>query len=314
MESLREAGLQADFREIQESTELAAWLDLLNRSFPVPPGASFLDDFPAWGSKGSDVLRVGGFFKGRLVSCAGARLSKLKTARGALPIGIVGAVASEKEFRGRGLASRAVESALDWLRNRGARLAVLWGSEHRMYQRLGFELCGMQGRIPLSEIHGIRKIGGKGLGKKGLVGGGLGEGLGEGWTSGLFPRLQQREGGLELRESDRAWIKAHRNVKWIWSGSPTRPTAYAAIGKGMDLQGMVHEWGGSVPELMGVLAEVYLKWPDAVLLGPPRALERLGTSTSSLALEYLCMAKPLDGSTLQEWEGAPLWFWGLDSS
>src|SRR5690606_13784419 len=112
---------------------------------------------------GSHGVAFVGWFEGeRLVSVAGARRAEAWIARRPgedeaalvavrVPMGIIGAVATTPDFRGKGLATQAVAAALGWLEGQGALFQVLWGAEHDLYRRLGFELCGEQMRVPLGE-------------------------------------------------------------------------------------------------------------------------------------------------------------------
>jgi hypothetical protein len=106
--------------------------------------------------------------------------------------------------------------------------------------------------------------------------------------------FRKRENGLALQSSDRQWLSAHKNVQWYWSGSAERPGAYAAIGRGIDLQNIVHEWGGNAAELRALLGAIHRDHPEAVLLGPPALLRKYGFETGSAAPEFLALVRILD--------------------
>jgi GNAT superfamily N-acetyltransferase len=132
--------------------------NLLDLSFPVDKNSRFLDDFPIWDCKFhvDSVQRLGLFYGERLVSSCAVRYGDLKNLNPALrhlttPVILIGAVATHPFWRGKGLASLLVDRAIAWGENQGAALALLWGSEHTFYQRLGFELCGEQIRVPFAK-------------------------------------------------------------------------------------------------------------------------------------------------------------------
>jgi GNAT superfamily N-acetyltransferase len=293
---------------------------LLDQSFPVAveSGSHFFDDFPVW-DENLDIdrertLRLGAFHNDRLVGSACVKLSLFRssTAAGspAWPVALIGAVATDPSWRGKGLASSLVSSAVEWSQSSGAGLALLWGSEHQLYQRLGFGLHGEQLRFPLRALQWALAPA-----KPSQVY--------QGWNPELFGLMQDRPGGQILTEADTRWISAHKNVLWFWTGTPDFPTAYLAVGRGIDLSGIIHEWGGEKSALARLLNHLALIEPELQLLGNRSLLEKFGISAEpeKVILESLCLAKILDPALL---EGAPLkavasqlltrfWVWGLDA-
>lgn len=265
---------------------------LLDRAFEVPVGRHFLEDFPIWDPQlvpgGESLLRLGAFLSrrgpgsaGTLVASTGARIAWLRTRGPArLKVALIGAVATEPAYRGHGLASSLVESALSWACRRGIAAAFLWGAEHSLYERLGFELCGTQATIPLAGLQ-LEE------GEPGAVR--------EGWTPAIFEALATRNGGLALQPEDRLWVEAQqKSVRWYWLGPAEDPRAYAALGRGIDLTGMVHEWGGEAEALRRLLSGIRTLHPDAVLLGSPALFERAGIRGRGDRTEFLCLGRVLD--------------------
>jgi GNAT superfamily N-acetyltransferase len=324
--------LELDF--ISGPEKMAQFSRLVDGGFGVVAPARFLDDFPIWdeqlGPGDERLVRIGVWEGPELVTSTGVRLAEMRVPAGSMKVALIGAVATAESHRGRGLASRTVSLACEWARERGAVMALLWGSETALYERLGFELCGMQVRAPLAELD---------LGPKPdfsqLI-------LGRGWIGSLMGCLRMRGSGLRVSESDERWLEAHRNVQWYWLGDPEAPQAYAAVGRGIDLVGMVHEWGGESPEALKTLLHlVRMENPDAQLLSSPGLLGAWGLGTPRAEVEFLCMARALDVSKLVAAHGIvlpagdplltmenpavcrllfgpsegaqPLWIWGLDA-
>lgn len=328
-------------RRVDDSRQALAEAEhLLNQAFAVLPRASFYDDFPVWDPRHAapGVARYGAFNEqGRLVSVAGVRMSRLRIPGGnaELPVALIGGVATAPEARGQGFASRCVSAAVEHARSHGAPLCLLWGAEHALYQRLGFELCGAQMRIPLSGLRLPPELDLEG-------------GLRRGFSPAVFELLKQRDGGLALENSDFPWYSAHRNVSWYWIGSPERAVACAAVGRGIDLENLVHEWHGEPGALSGLLARLRGIHPEALLLTSQERLERSGLSAPTDAgLEFFCMARVFDvaaivrafgdagdvgrlaseraaqmlfgpGDHTAAFDGSlkvpyPLWIWGLDA-
>jgi predicted GNAT family N-acyltransferase len=286
---------------IQTPEALSQFGKLLDCTFPVPKGSHFFDDFPVWNSKLKvlRILRLGVFHGTELVSSAAVRMAELKGPNNTpLPVAILGAVATHPDWRGKGFASQTVNAAVEWARGEKAELVMLWGSEHALYQRLGFHLCGEQIQIPLNHVK--LKVP-------------LKEQVSSGWNRAIFSRMKQRAGGLVLQDNDQIWIEAHRNVEWYYTGPSENPTAYAGYGRGIDLNGMVHEWGGKPDSLFTLLKYLREKNPTSVLLASPKQLGSLGIPYEPTQIEYLCMAKSLNSNfTLTDLKG--LWVWGLDAA
>jgi len=255
---------------------------LLNQAFNVPAEQQFFDDFPIWdedhNSGSSQIVRIGVYNGATLVSSTGVRMAKLKAPNGPLPIALIGAVATHPDWRGHGFASRTVQLASQWARDQGAAMILLWGSEYELYRKQGFELCGSQLLLPIANIPNPPAH----------------ELVHTGWNPALYRSLQSRRHGLMLSDSDRSWYESHRGVQWYWVGDASKPDAYAAIGRGIDLPNIVHEWGGIGSALRATLSAVRDQHPLASVLAAPQLLTALGLHESSATPEPLCMAHIID--------------------
>jgi GNAT superfamily N-acetyltransferase len=299
---------------------------LLNQCFGLEAPTQFLDDFPIWTEKFGPglerALKIGVWDGEELVSCAAVRLAELNAPARPLQIALIGAVATAASHRGRGLASRTVSLAVEWARERGAAMVVLWGAETALYERLGFELCGMQVRPALASLE---------LGPEPDFSQTV---LGRGWVPSLFQCLRGRDSGLKFQDSDEKWLEAHQNVDWYWLGDPAAPLAYAALGRGIDLQGLIHEWGGTNPiALKNLLSLIRMEHPEARLLASPQLLAQWRLGAPMAQIETLGMIRTLDvkkialsygfSTTVEvvssrylfgpSEDAMPLWVWGLDA-
>ena len=294
------------FLPLVEDSALLEASTVLDLSFQVPKGGHFFDDFPVWNqsSDGDSIFRLGAFSSnGKLAACASARVAELRISSAVIRIGMIGMVATRPEFQGQGLASRLVEALVQWLQTQGATLVVLWGGDQNLYRRLGFAPCGEQGFLPLADLRKLATP--------------VDSEMGIGWRPELFEMLKARSSGLVLDEQDRNWMSAHKNVRWFWTRSPGGVSAYAAFGRGIDLGGMVHEWGGNPQALRRLLTWIARANPEGYLLGSPQMLQPyLGPETGAILLQPLCLAKILSPRVFLDAGVAlsDLWFWGLDSA
>ena len=249
---------------------------LINRTFNLPEGTHFLDDFPIWDERFAPepAVRLGVFNGQDLVASTGIRLAQLKAPHGSITVALLGAVATDEKWRGKGLASQLVSFAVQWAEQRGATAILLWGSEYDLYRKLGFELCGVQYRVPLTGLS---------LPACELE-------VGQAWQPAIAQQLQKRPSGLALQDSDSKWLAAHKNVQWFWTGRADAPTAYVAYGRGVDLNGLIHEWGGQPEHLLQLLSHVRTKFPEAQVIGTRDLLEQHGFALDTNEPEFVCMA------------------------
>ncbi len=282
--------------------------NLLDLGFHVSKGAHFFDDFPIWNPQWNcaSVLRLGIFKNHQLLSAACIRIAPLQTDSTSgvsepqpTRVALIGAVVTHPEWRNQGFASQLITDLLAWAHEKKATLALLWGSEHALYQSFGFELFGQQTRIPLS------------LFQESPTPPCL---IQQGWHPHIFSALQTRGSGLQISPSDQKWYEAHQNVTWFYAHSADCPAlikAYAAYGRGIDLPGLVHEWGGDPIFLKAIFKKIGQLYPQAeLLLSPQQASIFQMTASPALPSESLCLAKSLVHPT----QSIPsFWIWGLDA-
>lgn len=285
-------------RELRGAEDQAAFEHLVSAAFAVEKGASFLDDFPVWDDRhGARTLKIGAFQGRELVATGGLRFGELKGAPD-VPVAVLGAVATAASHRRQGLGARLVAELVARADALGVAWTFLFGSEHEFYRRHGFELAGAQLRMPLARL--------------GSTSTGTGTGVVKGWNDSLIPLLRARPSGLAVRDEDRSWISAHRAIEWRRVDGPSGPVAYAAFNRGIDLQGMIHEWGGEPAALRALLGELGREKPELELLGEETLMRALGIPIQGAFREHLCMARAR-GSVKTPLPDR-LWLWGLDSA
>jgi predicted N-acetyltransferase YhbS len=283
-------------------TDLSAWEELLNRGFPVSEDESFFDDFPVWKIQDPSIARVGlQDDSGRWIAAGGLRECTMISSPQDECIGVVGGIVTDADFRGQGLAGQIVAELLTIARKRDLAAVILFGSMTPLYQRLGFTPFGRQARIPLhSEFKGNITQQLK---------------MSDRFPQAIAPILLKRSSGLRITQSDIAWISAHKNIEWITTGPEEKPDAFAAIGKGIDLQGIVHEVGGDPQAIRNLLCGVAHSSPSFELLASARLISELGITSQEGIVEPIGLAQSLNprGELLLS-EGSPIWFWGIDGA
>lgn len=239
----------------------------------------------------------GVFRDDRLVSHCAYRVVTVHGAAGPQRAALLGSVATDPAWRGRGLAGTALAAALADC-DTVASHVLLWAERPELYARHGFapgteETCLVLARLPRPDLDGVR-----------------------------LAEVQDHAAMHALHEA-KPWRVA-RSVHTM-SGLLTTPgmqtvvrerhgaiVAYACCGKGADLQGHWHELGGADEELATLLpaAMHVLGQAEAVLLLPPYRPGLPGRLGRSVVAEGR-----LPGPMVRSTDGpAPTcWIDGLDS-
>jgi predicted N-acetyltransferase YhbS len=196
---------------------------LVSRAFQYQAPHSFFDDFPVWAS--DQVTRLGIYDDENLISHVGFRLAEMRSSRGIKKIALIGAVATDEKYRGKGHSTTLLKEAIKRIEAAKCEWSILWGSEHEFYAKLGFELAGVQARAPLSSFE---------FPLSGLTDSTIKKGLNEA----IFKLLCSTQEGIVLKEKDRTWLFAHKTVQWF---SVDHPFAFVGYERGMDLKNIVHD-------------------------------------------------------------------------
>jgi GNAT superfamily N-acetyltransferase len=223
----------------------------------------------------------------------------------------IGLVTTHGDWRGHGLASALVAHCTAQAYREGHVLALLFAPERSLYAQLGYRPAGRERRIdvplPLAPALGagelVRRAGAHDI-------------------PGLLPLLARHPWRVERSEPEfRALLAIPDTGAYLLERGGTA-VAYCCVGKGRDLQGIVHEWAGEPEALAALLAEVASRTPVQGLLSPAAAEPPL-RGPSEVA--PLCLARVLQPEVVGTPDPAVLlgagerpgrlemYVWGLDS-
>lgn len=222
---------------------------------------------------------------------------------------LIGNVCTDPRYRGQGMMKALLERVyLDYPQ---AQFAILWSEQEELYHKLGFQSSCKEWRFTFAR-EPLTKL-----------------------LPGTAPKITLKK----AIDCDVQELKALRfpipvtidRTLGDWRSLCTIPmmycaerrlgnqlSAFAMIGKGVDLQGVVHEWGATDPAallqtLLGLMQRA--SWEQVTLLGPsalPQVWrESLQPFAQSVELATMALIKPLKGHNLQQLEG--LFIWGPDS-
>ncbi|MCG8587853.1 MAG: GNAT family N-acetyltransferase [Proteobacteria bacterium] len=185
------------------------------------------------------------------------------TANGAqVPIGLIGLVYTDPAARGRGFAGACVEASVAALQDEGAVLALLWSDRWDFYRRLGFEPAGVERQVRIDPPQCKRAL--RDLGTATNVR----DPIASDWPA--LDRLHARRRSRALRPE--GFLAAQTGVpdcRFVVAENGGEPIAYTAVGRGDDLQGVVHDWAGSPLGVLSCLRALASETSPLVLLAGP---------------------------------------------
>lgn len=210
--------------------------------------------------------------RGRIVSHAGLFVHHYRSKEAELDVGIIGAVATAPEARGRGYAKRILREICDDSASRPLDLLCLWSEADALYESQGFVKAGEEHLYVLpsslaaapSPTFEVRLVNVSEWGEVARLHSEATEGTVR--TETMWTQL------LSVPATDvYGLFRKHRLV------------AYAVVGKGADLVKCVHEWRGPEDQMPGFLCAILglRSDPELVVMCPA------WTKTLSLHFEAL---------------------------
>lgn len=260
-------------------------INFLNRN--LRPGAewSIVNEYPTALSESQlHNMRVI-IENGQIVSHAVFRPMIVKTPVGVFKVAGIGSVVTSPDHRGQGHSTQILEACLEAATAADCDFAILWTDLFDFYRRMDFELAGTEVTVVLD-----REVGPT-AGWKYLVSSKVA-------PDALVRVFQQHSVSSHRSKEDVRLMLSIPNSTVVTAWEPNgRLAAYAVVGKGADLNGYIHEWGGSVSALLGLFSHLRntLK-RDLRLIAPSHAtgiLSRLKESGCPEHRGYLGMVRIL---------------------
>ena len=235
----------------------------------------------------------------RLVSQCAFRIATARTDQGLRRVALLGSVVTDPDFRGHGYAQRVVRASLDACKASGADMALLWAEEQGLYARCGF-VAGIDETCCVVES-GIAN-------EDGVV-----------REATIFDHARlhslhsQKPLGIQRTPRAMSALLTTPGLSTFVLERSGEVVAYACTGKGADLQGWWHEFGGSDNDIASLLPRALdlAGHPQAIVIVPPyrNALVReLGPA----CIEVATVAGPMVAK-LTDQVAATVFVDGLDS-
>lgn len=265
------------------------------------------EDCPLLLGRRARSLRLIAERDGRPAAHAALFIHRLRLPQGLLRVGVIGGVATAPELRGQGLASAVLTQLIHEASLRSVDVLVLWASEPGVYERVGFVRAGREwlAAIPTPVGSDTARAAGRvrPATERDLP---------------ALARLHDAEPVATLR-SMAMWeellsipgmsVLVHESGEASRYANTADPDAasdavdaYAACGKGLDLQGCIHEWAGSIAALMPLASAAARTQAlgEIILMGAPHQaaaiplLEQQGASVIHGALGMVRVLQPAD--------------------
>ncbi len=215
----------------------------------------------------------------------------IKSPAGLIKVAGVGSVVTSSEHRNLGLSSKTIESCLAAARGQACELAILWTNIYDFYRKFGFELAGSETSVVID-----RDLTGTDASLKIIEGNKV--------SAEAIHRLYGQHTVTALRtvEEIRKYLQIPNSkvyTAWDHLGSLK---AYAIEGKGCDLTGYIHEWGGGVKALLTLFSHIRKSQGRSITVISPRHSENLIRQLKTQGLTpnqgYLGMIKILNTESL----------------
>ncbi len=236
----------------------------------------------------------------RMLSHCAFRIATAHTECGARRVGMLGSVATDPEFRGHGFAQRVVRASLDACRQSGATSALLWAESPNLYTHCGFgpgadETCCViesSGGALTADVVRLATI----------------------RDHAQLCALHEQK-PLRLDRSPRA-MSALLTTPGLFTYVLERDSdviAYACTGKGADLHGWWHEFGGPDLDVAALLPRALelAGHSQAIVIVPPYRTT-LVPALGSACIEVATVAGPMVAALTDE-VAAAVFVDGLDS-
>lgn len=242
--------------------ELPHLSSFFNQQVPIQGNWSYFDEYPqVFHQRNRDNLRII-VNENEIIAHGATKNTVIKTPFHIFQITVLGSIFTHKDYRHQGHSRKIIESCIEHAKQSGSELMILWTDLVNFYQKFGFELAGTE----------------------------ISAELGDGFNfNEMSPGLQIKKNikidpQLILKIYQSHSVFSHRTVEDIkqlmtipqariysaWNAQGVLQ-AFAVEGKGSDLQGYVHEWGGSVSALMPLFAQMKKDMGKVMVMCPKHA-------------------------------------------
>lgn len=213
----------------------------------------------------------------------------IKTPSVIFKVGTIGSVVTTDAYRNQGYSSQVLHNCLDLAKQQLCDIAILWTNLYDFYRKLGFELAGQEVcfvfdqnfEVPAS-TENLRFSEEKNVSPEALF------------------RLYSQHTVCSVRSAEeiKKYLAIPNTRLYTAWNAQNQLMAFAVEGKGADLSGYLHEWGGGSTSLISLLRHIRKTKNSPVTMIVPAHSENLIKKLQPFAtvqnLGYLGMIKILN--------------------
>jgi GNAT superfamily N-acetyltransferase len=197
-----------------------------------------------------------------------------KTRRGLFKVGAVGSVVTHDDYRNQGLSQNIIKDCLEALTAQNCDIAILWTNLYDFYRKMGFELAGSEISLLIEKPLLIPESNLKIMQNNRVD------------PQALY-RLYNQHSVCSIRtlEDFEKFLKIPNSRLYTAWTPDGKMDAYAVEGKGADLQGYVHEWGGSVDGIAALANHIFMTTQKPITVISPSHSQNLIRKLQSLGVK-----------------------------
>jgi predicted N-acetyltransferase YhbS len=209
----------------------------------------------------------------------------IKTPHAILKVGAIGSIVTDESHRGQGLSTQIINDCLQSASTQQCDIAILWTDLFDFYRKMGFELAGSEISFVIEDNFSVPQIEGLKFISDAKV------------SAEAIHRLYSTHTVSSVRtlEETRKFMSIPQTKIYTAWESSGQLAAYAIEGKGIDLGGYIHEWGGSTSKLLALLSHIRREKGQAFTIICPRhatnLIQQLQSKPVTMNKGYLGMIK-----------------------
>lgn len=185
------------------------------------------------------------FENGKIIAHAAIKYHILKTPAGLFKVAAIGSVLTSPDYRNQGHSQNLMNHCVRAATDAGADIAILWTDLYDFYRKMEFELAGTEVSVVLENEFAVPSLDLRIVQSSKVDP-----------TSILSLYSKHTVGSIRTAEEIRKFLNIpNARVYTAWNAQ-NQLKAYAVEGKGADLKGYIHEWGGGVQELVYLFSQM----------------------------------------------------------
>ncbi len=241
-----------------QTTEFPLVMSFLNQSLRPKEEWSIQQEYPtALTPSNIHNMRIIAEDEGGILSHAVLKPLIVRSPHMIFKVGAIGSVVTAPEARNQGYSSQIIDECLANAETQNCDVAILWTDIYEFYRRMGFELAGYEISFvidrPLeSKAEGLRFL------KSDRVA-----------PEPILKLYNQHSVAVHRSLEDiRKYLNIPQTQVYTAWDQKNQLVAYAIEGKGVDLKGYIHEWGGGLQEIVALLNFIQSQNAEITMMVP----------------------------------------------